>query len=57
MEPEKLLLMYSDEAATSPYSEPDESSPHPHTLFRGHHLTFTNMKYPPTSFTKPSLSM
>jgi len=32
MEP-KTSLSCSQEPTTSPYLEPDESSPHPHTLF------------------------
>jgi hypothetical protein len=31
MEPESILS-YSQEPATGPYSDPSESSPHPHAL-------------------------
>jgi hypothetical protein len=30
----EILLLCSEEPATGPYPEPDDSSPHPQTLFR-----------------------
>jgi hypothetical protein len=43
------LLVCSQELATGPYREPDESNPHPHTLFLYDHfkIIISSTPWPP----------